>query len=46
MASAQYVSTEQRLLSAEKPLVQTASLGEGTNSPKHSKSRDAAGSLP
>lgn len=43
--SAQYVSTEHRLLSAEKPLVQTASLGEGSNNQRHSKSRDAPGSL-
>lgn len=46
MASAQSVGTEHRLLSAEEPLVQTPSLGEGSNSQTHTKSKDDAGSLP
>lgn len=45
MASAQYTSTEHGLLSAEKPLEQTASVGEGSNSQTHSESREAAASL-
>lgn len=35
MASAQYVGTEHRLLSAQKPHVQTASLGEDSNNQRH-----------